>query len=58
MKLKERKLETVLARRQDILTQFKKIYAKKLDVQKIRIHGNYHTQQVLITGKGIRYANR
>ncbi len=45
--------ETVLARRQDILTQFKKIYAKKLDVQKIRIHGNYHTRQVLITGKDI-----
>jgi maltose alpha-D-glucosyltransferase/alpha-amylase len=43
----------VIARRQDILAQFKKIYAKKLDVQKIRIHGNYHTGQVLITGKDI-----
>lgn len=45
--------EMVLARRQDILSRFKKVYEKKLDVQKIRIHGNYHTGQVLITGKDI-----
>jgi len=45
--------QTVIARKQDILNQFKKIYAKKLDVQKIRIHGNYNTHQVLITGKDV-----
>jgi maltose alpha-D-glucosyltransferase/alpha-amylase len=45
--------ETVLTRRQDILNEFKKIYAKKLDVEKIRIHGNYNTRQVLISGKDI-----
>ncbi len=43
----------VIARKQDILNQFRKIYAKKLDVQKIRIHGNYTINQVLITGKDV-----
>ncbi len=32
---------------------FKKIYTKKLDVLKIRIHGYYTLSQVLLTGKDI-----
>jgi len=31
----------------------KKIYSKKLDTLKIRIHGNYHLGQILLTGKDI-----
>jgi maltose alpha-D-glucosyltransferase/alpha-amylase len=45
--------EEILRRRDDILNILKKIYAKKLDVLKIRIHGNYTLNQVLFTGKDI-----
>lgn len=41
----------VLAMKNDILTTFKRIYQKKIDVVKIRIHGDYHLGQVLFTGK-------
>lgn len=40
-------------RKEDILEMLKRIYAKKLDVIKIRIHGNYHLGQVLFTGKDV-----
>lgn len=46
-------VEEVLTKREDLLNAFKRIYAKKLDVIKIRIHGNYHLGQVLFTGKDI-----
>ncbi|WP_018612144.1 maltose alpha-D-glucosyltransferase [Segetibacter koreensis] len=46
-------LEEVLARRDDVLKIFKRIYVKKLDVIKTRIHGNYNLGQVLFTGKDI-----
>jgi maltose alpha-D-glucosyltransferase/alpha-amylase len=36
-----------------ILQMLKRIYAKKLDVIKTRIHGNFHLGQVLLTGKDI-----
>ena len=32
---------------------FKRIYSKKLDVVKIRIHGNYELQKILLTGKDL-----
>lgn len=35
----------------DILTALKNIYKKKIDVVKIRTHGDYHLGQVLFTGK-------
>ena len=35
----------------EILREFKKIYRKKIDAVKIRIHGDYHLGQVLFTGK-------
>ena len=41
----------VLAMKGDILNTFKRIYQKKIDVVKIRIHGDYHLGQVLYTGK-------
>ncbi|WP_207510596.1 maltose alpha-D-glucosyltransferase [Longitalea luteola] len=45
--------EELLKHRDDVLNVFKKIYTKKLDVLKIRIHGNYTLSQVLLTGKDI-----
>jgi maltose alpha-D-glucosyltransferase/alpha-amylase len=43
--------EDVLAIKDEILAIFKRIYEKKIDVVKIRIHGDYHLGQVLFTGK-------
>ncbi|MGI8637034.1 MAG: maltokinase N-terminal cap-like domain-containing protein, partial [Segetibacter sp.] len=41
------------SRKEDVLEILKRIYAKKLDVIKIRIHGNFHLGQVLFTGKDV-----
>lgn len=43
--------ENILARKEEVLSRLKRIYAKKLDVIKIRIHGDYHLGKVLFTGK-------
>jgi maltose alpha-D-glucosyltransferase/alpha-amylase len=43
--------EDVLGMKDDILHTFKRIYQRKFDVVKIRIHGDYHLGQVLFTGK-------
>lgn len=43
--------EEVLAMKDDILKAFRNIYKRKIDVVKIRIHGDYHLGQVLFTGK-------
>ena len=50
--LRERK-ERILSYRPELLNILKKIYFKKLDAIKIRIHGNYHLRQVLLTGKDL-----
>jgi len=47
----KKEAEEILGLRQDILNVFKRIYRKKIDVVKIRIHGDYHLGQVLFTGK-------
>ncbi|RYE27731.1 MAG: alpha-amylase, partial [Sphingobacteriaceae bacterium] len=41
----------VLDLKQDILQLFKTIYSKRIEVDKIRIHGDYNLEQVLFTGK-------
>ena len=46
-----REAEDVLAMKEDILKLFRNIYQKKIDVVKIRIHGDFHLGQVLFTGK-------
>jgi len=43
----------VLELREKILDALKRIYAKKLDAYKIRIHGDYHLGQVIFTGKDV-----
>jgi maltose alpha-D-glucosyltransferase/alpha-amylase len=43
--------DRIIAYRSELLTTLKKIYAGKMEVSKIRIHGNYHLGQVLLTGK-------
>ncbi|QJD94424.1 maltose alpha-D-glucosyltransferase [Mucilaginibacter robiniae] len=43
--------EEVLGMKDEILAILKKIYSRKIDVTKIRIHGDYHLGQVLFTGK-------
>lgn len=43
--------EEVMALRSEILNTFKRIYEHKIDVVKIRIHGDYHLGQVLYNGK-------
>jgi maltose alpha-D-glucosyltransferase/alpha-amylase len=46
-----REAESVIGMKQEILDVLKNIYKKKIDVVKIRIHGDYHLGQVLFTGK-------
>jgi maltose alpha-D-glucosyltransferase / alpha-amylase len=41
----------VMDMKDEILNIFKRIYEHKIDVVKIRIHGDYHLGQVLYTGK-------
>jgi maltose alpha-D-glucosyltransferase/alpha-amylase len=47
------RLDRILAYRSELLTTLRKIYDVKLDTLKIRIHGNYHLGQVLLTGKDL-----
>ncbi len=48
-----KKVALIIQQRAAIVEEMKKIYRKKLDVLKIRIHGNYHLSQVLLTGKDL-----
>ncbi|MEM9325091.1 MAG: maltose alpha-D-glucosyltransferase [Bacteroidota bacterium] len=41
----------VLERKDQTLKVLKKVYAKKLDIVKIRCHGDFHLRQVLFTGQ-------
>jgi maltose alpha-D-glucosyltransferase/alpha-amylase len=43
--------EEVLKMKDEILTILKQVYSRKIDVNKIRIHGDFHLGQVLFTGK-------
>lgn len=40
-------------KKEQLLTTLRKIYSKKFDVMKIRIHGNFGLSHVLLTGKDI-----
>ena len=47
------KANQVLTHRDDILSLLKNIFAKKLDILKIRVHGNFQLEEVLLTGKDL-----
>ena len=47
------RLDRIIAFRGELLMTLKKIYAGKMDVSKIRIHGNFHLGQILFTGKDL-----
>ncbi|MDP4246315.1 MAG: maltose alpha-D-glucosyltransferase [Bacteroidota bacterium] len=49
----QEQVERIMAGRTELLARLKKIYTKRLDIQKIRIHGNFHLGQVLMTGKDL-----
>jgi maltose alpha-D-glucosyltransferase/alpha-amylase len=44
-------LESIIERKEDILNVLKRIYDKKLDATKTRIHGNLQLNNILLTGK-------
>jgi maltose alpha-D-glucosyltransferase/alpha-amylase len=46
-------LRSVINKRENILHELKKVYRKKFDVLKIRIHGNMNLRHVLLTGKDL-----
>ena len=46
-------LDNLLQKRNALLNRLKRIYDKKLDVLKIRIHGQYGLRHILFTGKDI-----
>jgi len=46
-------INRMINKKSDILDKMKRIYKKKLDVWKIRIHGNFHLGKILFTGKDI-----
>lgn len=47
----------ILSRKSEVLTLLKRIYTKKLDVVKTRIHGDYSLEKVLFTGKDLAISN-
>ncbi|HVU94758.1 MAG TPA: maltose alpha-D-glucosyltransferase [Puia sp.] len=47
------RMDRIAAFRPELLAALQKIYARKLDTLKTRIHGNYHLAQILLTGKDI-----
>jgi maltose alpha-D-glucosyltransferase / alpha-amylase len=49
----QQRMERILAYRPELLTTLRKIYARKMEVSKLRIHGNYHLGQILFTGKDL-----
>jgi maltose alpha-D-glucosyltransferase/alpha-amylase len=49
----QERAEQIASYRPSLLAILKMIYVKKLDTVKIRIHGNYHLGQILLTGKDL-----
>ena len=45
--------EALADQRETILNTLKRIYSKKFDVQKIRVHGNFGLSHVMLTGRDI-----
>jgi maltose alpha-D-glucosyltransferase/alpha-amylase len=43
----------VRSKKEELLQSFRKIYAKKLDIWKIRIHGSFELKKLLMTGRDV-----
>ncbi len=50
-KIVQKEGKSLLPMKQKVLNILKKIYESKMDIFKIRIHGDYHLKQVLFTGQ-------
>jgi maltose alpha-D-glucosyltransferase/alpha-amylase len=50
-------IESLSGKKDDILNLLKKIYTKKLDIIRTRVHGSYHLENILLTGKDISIQN-
>ncbi len=48
-----KELDTIAGHKDAVLDVLKRIYTHKLEATKIRIHGNYHLGQILLTGKDL-----
>jgi maltose alpha-D-glucosyltransferase/alpha-amylase len=46
-------VEKMLGRKEELLEVLKRIYVKKLEATKIRIHGNLQLENILLTGKDV-----
>lgn len=46
-------VEQVLGQKEEVLTTLRRIYSKKLDTTKIRIHGDLKLEKIMVTGKDI-----
>lgn len=46
-------IENIMEKKDSVLSQLKKIYSRKIEAGKIRIHGNLHLRQFLLTGKDV-----
>ncbi len=53
----QQQAKELLQKRTELLEELKKIYSRKFDVQKIRIHGIYGLSEILLTGKDIMIHN-
>ncbi len=49
----QERIDRIIAYRPELLATLRKIYAVKLDALKIRVHGNLHLGQILLTGKDL-----
>jgi maltose alpha-D-glucosyltransferase/alpha-amylase len=49
----QQRMERILAYRPELLATLRKIYTHKMELSKLRIHGNYHLGQILLTGKDL-----
>ncbi|MBS1601137.1 MAG: maltose alpha-D-glucosyltransferase [Bacteroidetes bacterium] len=49
----QERMDRIMAYRPELLAGLKRIYVRKMDALKIRIHGNYNLGQILLTGKDL-----
>ncbi|OIN60316.1 maltose alpha-D-glucosyltransferase [Arsenicibacter rosenii] len=48
-----KEVDNIVGHKEAVLDVLKRIYTHKLEATKIRIHGNYHLGQILLTGKDL-----